>query len=249
MMNAWITRGTTGRFAGVVAAGLAIHLAAAAARGGEGAVVSASRSGGWLTSCSSCQGGVKSGCSTGCSSCADQGCGSCRGGLFSRFKHDLSQYDWEQLHPDHCWPEQYSREAMARVRAPLGEQVVRGNQLELTLWTFHFSNEKGKEAILNPSGLARLQYLARKRPYVIPFLSMQTSFDPQLDAKRAVAIVAAANSYSFEPMNWQVGLVNRVPTGLIGPEASKEINFMIGTSPSAPPFYQPPIKVGFFESE
>lgn len=163
-----------------------------------------------------------------------------------KFIRQIENYDYEQLHPDHCWPEQYSREAMRRVNAPFHQQMLNGNDVELTVWEHYFvADESGKPSdILNEAGKRRLQYFARRKPYVIPALQLQTSFDPNLDAKRVQSIVAAANKVSMSPQPWTVTMVDRAPTGLFGPEGPKAITKMIGPG-AGPPAYERNIKAGF----
>ena len=158
----------------------------------------------------------------------------------------MENFDYEQLHPDHCWPNQYAREAYNRTQAPFGTQMNNGNVLECTLWNHYFMSEDGKQAELNPVGKSRIEYLARKRPYVIPSLYLQTTFDSKLDERRVKNIIEYAASKSMEPNAWQVTLVNREASGLFGREAPKAIDKMVGTG-DQPPRYEPQIKSGFLQ--
>lgn len=178
-------------------------------------------------------------CDLPCGGCSSRSCKHCWGSLGDK----LRDFDWEQLHPDHCWPEQYSRESMRRIEDPFRQQMVNGNILETTIWTHLFEKEEGREAELSTAGHARLQYLARKRPYVIPTLQLQTSFNRELDEQRIAAVKEYANNIGFYP---ELSIVNREPTGLFGQEAPKAIGKMIGPG-GGPAVYEPVIKQDFNE--
>lgn len=185
--------------------------------------------------------------------CGHKHCSTCNTGhkpsIFDEFGEHADAFDYQQLHPDKCWPRQYVRESQRRVYAPFGQQMVNGNRLELTVWEHLFMEEEGKEHLLSQAGEARLKYLARKKPFVIPYLELQTSFDRELDAKRVATVIDFANRYSFEDVSWQVSVVNREPTGLFGPEGPRVITKMVGPGPDTgtvtPPFYEPQIKQTF----
>ncbi|WP_145262936.1 hypothetical protein [Planctomycetes bacterium Pan216] len=177
--------------------------------------------------------------------CFEDDCSSCNGCGRDKWHKSLKDFDWEQLHSDHCWPEQYAREAARRVNAPLGQQMINGIEVEQTVWKHYFSTQEGKESQLNSAGEARLTYLSRRKPYVIPQLFLETSFDPELDSKRAQAVVDFARTRSLEPLDWQVSIVNRRPAGLFGREAPKNIEKMIGPG-AGPPVYEGAIKKDFF---
>ena len=186
-----------------------------------------------------------------CGACAADSCDEwCkRPGLFQRIARKLRDCDYEQFHPDHCWPEQYSRESERRVNAPLGAQMVAGHRLESTIWEHYWAKgEEGEAPKLNEAGMSRLQYLARKRPYVIPQLELQTSFNQELDAQRSAALTAYAASVSTQPIPWSVVLTNRgAAVGLFGQEGPKAIDKMIGVA-GQPPRYEPNIKQGFLST-
>lgn len=176
-------------------------------------------------------------------------CSSCGRGVLSHGacnscgkKH--KDFDYEQLHPDHCWPLQYNRHSMRRVNEPLGQQIVNGNTVDTTIWAHYFNNETGKEHELSDAGLARLRYLARRKPYVISELAMQTSYDSELDQKRVASAKAALKKASFEPVEWNITPTNRIPSGLYGPESPKIINKMIGPG-GGPPVYETQIMRDF----
>lgn len=174
---------------------------------------------------------------------ACKGCGvRCGGHCGLGIGDKLRNFDWEQLHPDHCWPEQYSRESMRRVNVPLAQQLHNGNLIELTIWDHYFETEEDREASLNGAGMARLQYLARKKPYVISDLLIQTSFDAELDKQRIDAVKEYAGQFGFHP---ELTVVNRIPRGLFGAEAPKAITKMLGPA-AGPPAYEPQIKADFY---
>lgn len=172
-----------------------------------------------------------SGCATLCPTCGHDGSwghgGLGHGGLGHHGLHGAKEFDWDQVHPDRCWPDQYSRESRRRVRAPFRRQLIEGNKLECTMWDYFFDKSKGFEHTLNEGGKAHLRYLARKRPYVIPSLQLQTSYDQELDQKRVGSIIDFANKVSLEPLDWQVAVINQVPTGLFGAEGTNVINDML----------------------
>lgn len=177
--------------------------------------------------------------------CSNQHCSRC-GDLGARLKDKLRNFDYEQLHPDHCWPEQYTRESVRRTREPFGQQMANGNLIELTIWDHYFKREEGKEHELNRAGEERIGYLARKRPYVIPELQLQTSFNADRDKKRIETILAKAREVSLEPQSWEVAVVNRVPTGLSGKDGLNQVKKMFGDTPPAPlPQYETYIKSSF----
>ncbi len=181
-------------------------------------------------------------------SCPVEGCGTCKKpGFIQNIKTKIHNFDKEQLHPDHCWPEQYSREAMRRVYAPLGQQMVNGQRLESTIWEHYFAEPGSSE--LSEAGKSRLRYLARRRPYIMPQLELQTSFDQTLDQDRITKVTEYANQVSTQPIAWNVVLINRgTPTGLFGVEGPKTIDKMVGL-PGAPPFYEQQIKRNFLAGE
>lgn len=186
-------------------------------------------------------------CGTACSK--DGGCGSsgCKKPFVSQLKDDLCDFDSEELYPDHCWPEQYNFESRRRVNYPFGVQMDNGNAVEVTIWTHYFNIEKGKEYELTEAGLNRIAYLAHKKPFVIPDLLLQTSFDRDLDQKRIQSVIAAAARYSLEPLAWQVYVINEKPNGLFGVEGPKAITKMVGIGPN-PPAYERNIKQTFLTS-
>lgn len=183
-----------------------------------------------------------------CESC-DSGCQTCaeKPKFFKMLKQKWHDFDKEQLHPDHCWPDQYVRESQRRIYAPLGQQMVNGHRLESTIWEHYFDADD--PAVLTEGGMARLRYLARRRPYVIPQLELQTSFDQEIDRARIEAVTEYAARVSTVPISWNVILTNRgAPIGLFGAEGPKTIDNMIGL-PGAPPRHQPYIKQTFLSGD
>ena len=169
-------------------------------------------------------------CSAKKQTCFDGHCGSHGDGCFASLKQHFKDFDYEQLCSDHCWPEQYSRESMRRVNYPFGVQMRNGTETELTIWSHYFeTDDQGRPtARLNEAGIRRIRYFARRKPFVIPALQLQTSFDQNLDAKRINTVVETAQKSSLEDVPWVVSIVDRAPTGLYGPEGPKAITKMVG---------------------
>lgn len=184
--------------------------------------------------------------------CAE-GCGPGGNSPIDALKTKMKDYDYEQLHPDHCWPEQYSREAGRRVHEPFGRQLLGGNEIEMTMWEHYFSTEEKKTHELNAAGKRRLMYLTRKKPFPLYDLKLQTSFDTALDAKRIQTIQDYVTKYSVAMdaedagKTWSVSIVNREPNGLFGQEAPKSITKMVGPA-GGPPAYEPQVKQQFLQT-
>jgi hypothetical protein len=168
---------------------------------------------------------------------ANNGCarGHC-GGHLQKLREWARDYDWEQLYPDHCWPEQYVLESRRRVYKPFGDQMKLGDEFERTLWPHYFSTAEDQTGELTEGGRSRLRYLARKKPYVVRELFLQTSFDPSVDEKRIQAITAfldkhvAPDGSGAVEGGWTVRPVDRGPTpGLAGVEAIYSMDKMLGT--------------------
>ena len=186
-------------------------------------------------------------------------CSTCnkKHGWWQNLKQRCREFDKEQLHPDHCWPEQYGRESQRRIYVPLGQQLLNGQKLEGTLWEHYFETsddltDLGTRATLNPAGESRLRYLARKRPYPVTNLQMQTSFNNDLDARRIAAVQEYLATVTMgNGVAWNVELANLgEPRGLFGQEGPKSIYKMLG-APGAtpPPLYEPQIKSSFLTGE
>jgi hypothetical protein len=183
-------------------------------------------------------------CRTG--TCGQSTCMTCRKPeLFAQLKEDWRNFDKEQLHPDKCWPDQYSRESRRRVRDPHYAHVVEGAKTEQTIWQDWFEKEKGREALLTEAGKHRLRYLARKRPYIQPQLYLETSYSPELDQRRVAAISQYVSTVSFEPTQWEVAMTNRVPTGQFGPEGPVALSKMFQPTQQIPQ-YEFQLKQGFY---
>jgi len=179
--------------------------------------------------------------------CGKRGCkGGCGcGGLHGK----LRDCDWEELRTDHCWPEQYNYESRRRVNQPLHDQIAAGHATVNSLFDCHFESKADSKTILNDAGKSRLAYLARRKPYVVPSVFVQTTFDPALDEQRLQNVRNFLTTVSFEPIDWQVAAVVSTPTGLYGPEGAFAINKMIGPRQGAnvpAPYYERILKNNFF---
>lgn len=141
--------------------------------------------------------------------------------LMGDLKHKIHSAKWEMLYPHPCWPSYYAREARGRVTDIMRSQVVNGNKIELTVWDFYFHKEASIKDQLNPAGIRRLQYLARRRPYVIPTLRMQDTFDDELNEARITTVINAMKRFTRKDFDWQVVVVNEVPQGLFGIEGER----------------------------
>lgn len=160
--------------------------------------------------------------------CQSRGCGRC-GGRSGKIKRFFREYDYDQLYSDFCWPEQFGRQARRRVYAPFTQQIRNGEQVELTIWEHYFETDDDEQDVLNEAGKRRLEYLSRRRPYVITQLYLQSSRDQDLDRRRVAAIVAEANQQSAEQSDWQVAVVRRPSIGQAGPDAVIQMNRIYGT--------------------
>jgi hypothetical protein len=91
---------------------------------------------------------------------------------------------------DPCWPERYGYEARQEVLAPFAAHVENGRIMDGTVFNFEF--EQGTDK-LSPGGMAKLDYLSRRRPAPDRVVYLQTARKlpatrADLDAKRAAAI-------------------------------------------------------------
>ena len=109
---------------------------------------------------------------------------------------------------DRCWLERYSNLAQRGVNRAFAPQILNGHVLDQTVWNHHF--ETGTDR-LTQGGLARLQYISRRRSEPDRTLYLATSndlpYDPacperycgakqELDSLRAMAVqkfMAGAN--------------------------------------------------------
>lgn len=89
---------------------------------------------------------------------------------------------------DPCWPERYNYVARAEVLSPFAIHAANGEIIDTTLWTYHFDAGTDK---INPAGLERLDYLARRRPAPPTRLYVQTARDLAYDAANPDKMVAA----------------------------------------------------------
>ncbi len=101
---------------------------------------------------------------------------------------------------DPSWPERYNYQARQETVAPFAAHVANGAVIDHSLFNYHF--EQGTDK-LNPGGMEKLDYLARRRPAPDSRIYLATARDlmydaaapeklmatrTDLDAKRAAAI-------------------------------------------------------------
>jgi hypothetical protein len=101
---------------------------------------------------------------------------------------------------DPCWPDRYAFTAQREVIESFAPQVQNGHILDQTIWNYDF--DKGTD-LLNPMGMAKLEYMVRRRPFPDPTVYLATAhdvnYDPNnpesyglgrrtLDGKRALAV-------------------------------------------------------------
>jgi hypothetical protein len=122
---------------------------------------------------------------------------------------------------DPCWPERYNWVAQQEVLSPFAIHTANGEIIDATLFTYHF--EPGTDR-LNPAGMERLDYLARKRPAPPARLYLQTArdlaYDPaapdkmvaardDLNAHRAAAIQRyLASSTAGRPLTFDIQVID-----------------------------------------
>ena len=184
---------------------------------------------------------------------ADSNCGNCGNGCNGHCgrgcKGKHGDHDWEQLRSDHCWPEQYNYESRRRVNQPLHDQIAAGHATVNTLFDCHFESKAESRTMLNDAGKSRLSYLARRKPYVVPTVFVQTTYDSALDDLRMQNVRTFLGTVNVGPMDWQVAAVDSTPTGLYGQEGIYAINKMIGPRQGLnvpAPFYERILKNNFF---
>lgn len=129
---------------------------------------------------------------------------------------------------DPCYPERYNHAARQATLAPFAQQVHNGHVLNQTIYTYQFEYGTDK---LNPSGMAKLDSIARTRPAPDPRLYLQAATDDipvtdanadkvveqrtELDAKRAAAIQKyLAAVPTFAPVNYEVLVHNPATPGI-----------------------------------
>jgi hypothetical protein len=186
-------------------------------------------------------------CACGKSGC-NGGCGYANG-HWATFKQKLRDCDWEQLRTDHCWPEQYNYESRRRVHAPLHDQIASGHATHNTLHDAHFETKPDMRGMLNEAGRLRLAYFARRKPYVVPSVFVQTTFDAAIDEQRNKQVFDFLQTVSTEPTDWQIASVSTYPTGQYGEEGRNAISKMIGPRQGAnvpTPYYERILKNNFF---
>jgi hypothetical protein len=118
---------------------------------------------------------------------------------------------------DPCYPMRYGYMARQSVNAAMAPQVQNGHVLDQTIWNYYF--EPGTDK-LTTGGLARLAYIARRRPSPDTVLYLQTAQDlvfdqnaPEqlaekrqiLDGKRVAAVQAyLAAQTAGRPVPFQI---------------------------------------------
>jgi hypothetical protein len=128
---------------------------------------------------------------------------------------------------DPCYPLRYSYMCREEVNAAFTPQVQNGQVLDQTVWNYFF--ELGTDR-LNPLGMDRLAYIARRRPSPDCNLFLQTAqdvvYDPaapekmaearhDLDARRVAAAQRFLISYmGTRPVDWHVVVIDPADPGL-----------------------------------
>lgn len=118
---------------------------------------------------------------------------------------------------DPCWPERYNYVARAEVLSPFAIHATNGAIIDSTLFTYHF--EAGTDK-LNPAGLERLDYLARKRPAPPAQLFLQTARDVAYDAAAPDKMVAARDDLNL-------GRTEAIKKYLAASTAGRGLNFEV----------------------
>src|SRR6266446_6374697 len=73
---------------------------------------------------------------------------------------------------DPCWPQRYNYTARREVVEAFAPQVQNGHVLDQTIWNYHF--DEGSDQ-LNGMGLAKLDYMVRRRPAPDPSIYLATA--------------------------------------------------------------------------
>jgi hypothetical protein len=120
---------------------------------------------------------------------------------------------------DPCWPERYNYVARAEVLSPFAIHAANGEIIDSTLWTYHF--DAGTDRI-NPAGLERLDYLARKRPAPPAKLYLQTARDLAYDPAAPDKMVAARDDLN-------VRRAEAIKRYLAASTAGRGLNFEVQT--------------------
>jgi hypothetical protein len=194
--------------------------------------------------------GLLGDCSSDCGSGCASHCGKCSDCNKQTLHGKLHDCDWEQLRTDHCWPEQYNFEARRRVNAPFHDQIVAGNIVECSIFEYHFDGKSENKTDLSEAGKIRLRYLARKKPYLVKAVFLQTSLDASTDAGRQKSIREYLAKCTAEAGDWQITMIDGEPVGIMGQEGASAYNKMIGAQPGQPvtvPFYERVLKNTFYQ--
>jgi hypothetical protein len=86
---------------------------------------------------------------------------------------------------DVCYPDRYNATARREVVDAFAPQVQNGHILDQTVWNYDF--DKGTDR-LNGMGLAKLQYLTRRRPQPDPNIFLATASDVTYDPEHPEAM-------------------------------------------------------------
>ena len=89
---------------------------------------------------------------------------------------------------DTCYPQRYNAIARREVVDGFAPQVQNGHVLDQTVWNYDF--DKGTDH-LNPMGIEKLKYLARRRPAPDPNLFLATANDVDYDSDHPDKMVQA----------------------------------------------------------
>jgi hypothetical protein len=135
-------------------------------------------------------------------------------------------YEYRDL-VDPCYPQRYNYMCRQEVNAGMAPQVQNGQVLDQTVWNYFFDLNTDQ---LNPLGMDRLAYLARRRPAPDCNIFLQTAQDvaydaaaPEkmaearhdLDAKRAASVQRFLVSYmAGRPVDWHIVVIDPADPGL-----------------------------------
>lgn len=98
---------------------------------------------------------------------------------------------------DPCWPERYNAVARHTIRDTMNAQAGNGHLLDQAVWNWQFDMDpvtKAPTDRLNPAGIKRLEYLARRRPSPDCTIILETAHDIPVDAKNPVDAQAPARN-------------------------------------------------------
>jgi hypothetical protein len=141
---------------------------------------------------------------------------------------------------DRCWPERYAYTARREVVESFAPQVQNGHILDQTVWNYDF--EKGSDQ-LNGMGLAKLDYMVRRRPAPDACIYLATArdliYDPanadaygngrrDLDSKRVAAIQKYLTQQMVgRPMQFEVLIHDPFEVGMPAEEAAAAVRQQI----------------------